>query len=157
MAGTTDYTGRSIDLLIFQGVEESGSQQVSMAFGDTGYICTGIQKLAQKWTILFLADVGSKKYWQTEGTDILNAIRNSNIRTSQELIGHFNDAAFSVAETLTGDPDYTALEDDERLSRADLVNYVLDREGGYLYLKVNLVSVSGNSREIKLPIPVVIK
>ena len=44
---STDYTGRSVDLLIFQGVQEFGNQPIETGWGTSGQLCTGIQTLAQ--------------------------------------------------------------------------------------------------------------
>ena len=158
MANPYDYTGRTVDLFIFQDLKSSGEALIDIGFGEgPGQIITGIQKLVQKWTTLFLTDTGTKLYNPTEGTNFLTDVRLGNIRIESDLVASFNDAAFQIAEVLSQDPDIDQLQADEKLQEANLVDFNIDTASSTILLRVQIVSQAGSSREVKLPISVAIK
>lgn len=159
MAASVDYTGRTVDLLIFQGVAESGKQPIELGFGTAGKLCTGIQKVAQSWTMLFMTDRGSILNKPTRGSSFFPAIRQGRIQVDSDVRSQFASAADQVRRTMeldaaVADPE---LSDDERLDNAVLESFTLDKGASYLYLKVRITSVAGDTRTIYLPVPIVIK
>jgi hypothetical protein len=156
---STDYTGRTVDLLIFQGVEASGNQPIDLSFGleEGGYVCTGVQKVAQTWLILFMTDRGSVLNKPLRGSSFFPAIRRGRIRVEEDISAEFSLAAEQVRQTM--DLDATAdgtLPDDERLDEANLLEYSLDREASVIRLKVRILTIAGDSRDVILPVPVTI-
>jgi len=159
VAVSTDYTGRTIDLLIFQGVEASGKQPIDLAFGlDTGgYICTGVQKVAQTWLTLFMTERGTVLNKPTRGSAFFTSLRRGRIRTEDDVVAEFAIAAEQVRQTMDLDAaEDGTLPDDERLDEAILLDYTIDRTIGSLYLKVRIRTIAGDSRDIILPVPVTI-
>ena len=156
---STDFTGRTVDLLIFQGVQEFGNQPITTGWGIAGQLCTGIQKVAQSWAILFLTDRGTVLYEPTRGSGFLNAVRSGRIQVDEDIPAEFAIASAQVARTMALDASNSdvALEDDETLDRAELLDYDLERNTSLLRLKVRLHSLAGDSREIFLPISVPVR
>jgi hypothetical protein len=159
MAVSTDYTGRTIDLLIFQGVKASGKQPIETAFGldEGGYICTGVQKVAQTWLTLFMTERGTVLNKPTRGSSFFTAMRFGRIRVEDDVPAEFALAAEQVRQTM--DLDAAAdgtLPDDERLDEATLLEYSLNRLAASLYLKIRILTIAGDSRDIILPVPVTI-
>ena len=158
MPASIDYTGRSVDLLIFQGVEESGNHRIETGFGDAGFVCTGIQKVAQSWLALFMTDAGTMLNKPTRGSSFLPAVRSGRIRVSEDVPAEFALAAAQVRRTMELDAvEDGTLPDDERLDSAVLVDYDLARELSHLRLKIRITSIAGDSRVVYLPVPIPIR
>ena len=159
MAASIDYSGRTVDLLIFQGVAESGKQPVELGFGTSGSICTGIQKVVQTWTALFMTDRGTVLNKPTRGSSFFPAIRQGRIQVDSDVRAQFAAAADQVRRTMELDAAAAspALPDDERLDNAILERFTLDKGASYLYLKIRITSIAGADRTIFLPVPIVIK
>jgi len=154
---STDYTGRTVDLLIFQGVEEFGDQLTELAWGEAGQLCTGVQKVAQTWTILFLTDQGTVLNEPTRGSTFVLAVRAGRIQLDEDIPAEFALAAAQVARTMAADAVGQNLEDDETLLRAELLEYRIDRLASRLYLRVRIWTVAEESRTVFLPISVSVK
>jgi len=154
-----DFTGRTVDLLIFQGVEETGNQAITTGWGIAGELCTGVQKIAQSWTALFLTSRGSVYSDPLRGSDFLLAVRSGRIQVDEDIPAEFGIASAQVQRTMdldSADADPTP-EDDETLVRAELIDYDLDQNSSLLRLKVRLHSLAGDARIIFLPIPVPVR
>ena len=154
---STDYTGRTVDLLIFQGVEEFGDQQIETGWGNAGELCTGIQKVAQSWTILFLTDRGTVLNEPLRGSSFVPTVRSGAIQVDEDVPAEFAIAAAQVSRTMTADALDQNLEDDETLARAELLDYSVDSIAARLYLRVRLWSAAGEARTVFLPIPFSVK
>lgn len=150
---STDYSGRTVDLLIFQGVKETGKQPVELAWGDVGYLCTGVQKVAQTWLVLFLTERGTVLDDPERGTDFLNAVRSGRIQVEEDVPAEFSIAADRVSRLMDQDAaDAGDLPDDERLDFAQLIDYSIDRLASRLYLKILIQAISGAGTTIYLPV-----
>lgn len=159
MPASIDYTGRMVDILIFQGVKGTGKQLVETGFGEAGFVCTGIQKVAQTWLALFMTDAGSMLNKPTRGSSFFPAVRRGRIRVSEDVPAEFALAAEQVSRTMELDAANaeTPLPDDERLDLAILLDYDLFRELSYLRLKIRIKSIAGDTRVVFLPVPVPIR
>ena len=153
---SVDYTGRSVDLLIFQGVEVAGKQKITTGWGDAGELCTGVQKVAQTWLTLFLTEPGTVLNKSTRGSDFITAIRLGRIQVESDVPAEFALAAEQVRRTMDLDAATEDWPTDERLDEATLEGFTLNKEASYLYLKVRILSVAGESRIVYLPVPTVI-
>lgn len=154
---SVDYTGRTVDLLIFQGVEEFGNQKITTSWGTAGELCTGVQKIAQSWTILLFTEQGSVLNEPTRGCDFLQAIRSGRIQVDEDIPSEFAISSAQIARTMRDDALNQNLPDDERLASTELLDYSILRAASLLYLKVRLYSVAGDSRTVFLPISVSVR
>jgi hypothetical protein len=157
VAASVDYTGRTVDLLIFQGVQEFGDQQITTGWGEAGELCTGIQKVAQSWLQLFLTDQGTVLNEPTRGSTFLLSVRRGRIQVDDDVPSEFAIGAAQVSRTMAADAIGQNLEDDEILDRAELLDYSVDNIASNLYLRIRIWSLAGNSRIVYLPIPFSVK
>lgn len=159
MSPSIDYTGRTVDVLIFQGVVASGKQPIETGFGEAGYVCTGIQKVAQTWLALFMTDRGSVLNKPTRGSSFFPAVRRGRIQVENDVPAEFSLAAEHVRQTMELDASQAdpALPDDERLDSAVLLEFNLFRELAYLQLKIQIKSLAGDERVVYLPVPTAIR
>jgi len=153
---SVDYTGRSVDLLIFQGVVAVGKQKVTTGWGGVGELCTGIQKVAQTWLALFLTEPGTVLNKPTRGSDFITAVRRGQIQVESDVPAEFALAAEQVRRTMDLDAATESWPTDEQLDAAILEDFTLDKETSFLYLRIRILSVAGEARVIYLPVPTVI-
>jgi len=161
MAASVNYTGRLVDLFIFQGAKLTGDQRILPGFdGDNGgKVTSGIQKMAQTWAILFLTELGSIFYAPEVGSSFVTNFRLGTIRDESDLQAEFAFAAAQVADqlALVTQAAETPLPDDETLSSATLSRFNVNTATGTLSLYVRLTSQTGATHDILLPIPVAIQ
>jgi hypothetical protein len=157
MAVTTNYSGRTVDLLSFQNTAPTGERRVHLGFGNTGKVTTGIQKLCQKFTQLFLTDLGSNQYSPNNGTDFILRVQQGAIRDESDVVVEFSVAAEKVRRVLALSADNNVTPDDERFVSATLSRFTLDKANSKLSLYVIVNSAAGESRDIVLPVPYAIK
>jgi len=162
---TVDYINRRFDVLAFRDVRASGDAQLTQSLFTSestrtifdaeigGEVCTGIQKLAQRWALEFLTTRGSMGFHlANRGSDFLNWVRAGRLRTEFDVQAYFNFAAQQVRSNLVNE-ETADMPDDERLSRSNLDQVVLFE--GSLQLTVALDNQAGESRQVILPISIV--
>lgn len=154
---STNYTGRSVDLFIFQGAAPYGEKSITLGFGVAGEVITGIQKLVQSFTTLFLTRLGSVKYNASLGSNFIASMQQGNIRNEGDVRTEFALAVEDVRSTLVADAETNNPPDDETYASAELEGFELRKTESLLLLQVRVNSVAGSSREVFLPVPLAIK
>jgi hypothetical protein len=152
-----DYAGRTIDVLAFQGVQPSGNALLTAALalpGQGGFICTGTQKLAQRWVLEFLTVQGTLLFLPTRGCEFLTLLLTGQLRTTLDAEQAFYLSAQQIKVNLQAEENSTD-PDDERLDSVNLLSLILSLDS--LQLSVNVVSLAGTSRKVILPLPVNIR
>tara|TARA_Y100000034_G_C6885017_1_gene406219 strand:+ start:1393 stop:1869 length:477 start_codon:yes stop_codon:yes gene_type:complete len=154
---TTNYSNRKVDLLIFQGWAESGETLITAGFGDTGYVVTGIMKLIQQFAVRFLTGLDTAPHNTEFGTEFMTDLRAGYIRADADVLSAFSAAVANVKAQLKTIYDERegrneTIPDDEKLDNARLVSY--DISPGSLFLRVEITSQDGRSREVVLPVAI---
>ena len=159
MATSTNYSGRIIDLLIFQGTKPVGEALIEQALGgeDGGYVTTGIQKLVQSFAILFMTERGTIQYAPDVGTGFITAVRQGSILDEADVQAQFETAREFVQQTLDLEADENELPEDEQFDSAELLSFSLNRAESLLTLYVKINSVAGEDRTVYLPVPLAIQ
>jgi hypothetical protein len=152
---STDYSGRMVDLLMFQGVKPAGEAAITLGLGDAGEICTGAQKLSQSFALLFLTRKGSIDKHPEWGTDFVTACQQGRINKERDVQSEFSTAAELVRRTLS--TEWAALPKDEKLVSATLQSFSKDRDAAKLILYVKLRTAAGKELVIVLPVGVAIR
>lgn len=151
---TQDYTGRTVDVLAFQGVSLEGDPLLRQELADPetglGSLCTGIQKLAQRWLLRFLSGVGTAAYRPRAGSSFMPRLRSGRLRSEGDVRQAVATAILEVAPQLRQvETDQDPL--DERYQAVLLRAVSLEQDT--LRLKLEVVSLAGTSRPIILPLP----
>lgn len=154
MTVSINYAGRTVDLFIFYGAKPTGDQKIHTSLGDQGEVITGIQKMVQTFTILFLTERGSLPLFPDLGTSFLAELRNRNIRDESSIKNFFAAAVEQVSQTLALADIAGTFPPDETFESAILLDFRLDHTEGKLILRVQVNSAAGPGRVIYLPIPV---
>ena len=149
------YAGRSIDLVAFQGAQESGEVLLVAALaldGGSGSIVTGIQKLAQRFLLELLTEKGSITY-STRGTNFMSDARLGAWRTSGDVEQSFYSALVDIRRNLILEESLTDPKD-ERFSSASILSVFLRDDG--VSIRVQVTSLAGTKRVFIAPLPLVV-
>jgi hypothetical protein len=147
-----DFINRKYDYLAFQPAADRRDGLKDLALYDersSGKICTGAQKLAQRWALEFLTERGSMPYLPARGCDFMTQIRQGRVRTQNDIIANFTSASLAITRNLRQE-EYEGMPDEERFDRALLANVIL--HPGYADLRVIIVSRAGINRTVIFPI-----
>lgn len=148
-----DYLNRRFDVLALQGAQPRGEvllNQSIFSAGNSGQICTGAQKLAQRWALEFLTIRGSMPFHMAErGSDFMAWLRQGRIRTEFDVTSYFNFAAQQVKTNLLNE-ETEDMNPEDRFLQASLLQIGLGNNTLQLY--VNVVSLAEDTRQIILPI-----
>ena len=143
---------RAVDFLAAQNVQATGDNQLELALfspSSSGYICAGVQKLAQRWLIEFMTEIGSMPGLPTRGTNFMTLVRTGGVRTTAAMGLYFNFAAATTKTNLANEENDT-WPDDERIAGAELLS--LEFSPGSAKLYVIVYSRAGNARNVLLPV-----
>lgn len=155
MTTVADYVGRRFDLLVLRGAEPVGDILLRQTLFDqvsSGDICTGIQKLCQRWVLEFLTIAESMRFLPRRGCSFLAQARQGTLRTELDIIQAFLISSLAVTANLRGE-ETSAMADDERFDRADLTGITL--APGQFSLHIDIYSLAGTSRRVILPVDTV--
>ena len=153
----SDYVSRTIDVLAFRGGVASTEVLLGQSLADTvsgGEITTGIQKLAQRWLITLLTELGTVKYKPTMGTTFMTQLRQGYIRSDADMRALFALSELRVREQLNNEVTATTPLD-EQYRDASLTGVTVIP--GYVNISVTFRSraADGTSTFI-VPIPLVV-
>ena len=150
MQTTNDYSGRLLDLECLKSVRvPSGAQSVKIALTPEPAIVAGIQKLVQRYVLLFLTPYNSIMFSQDTGTLFLDAVSRGTIINYGQLM-----AAFSYANTLTLQAmtaDTSGLPDDEIITGAGLLSHDISHSTNTLSLTIGLINKAGETTKFIVP------
>ena len=155
MTTAVDYLNRRFDVLALQGAKSQGEVLLTQSLfsqANGGQVCTGAQKLAQRWALEFLTIRGSMPFHLSErGSDFMAWVRQGRIRSEFDVRAYFNFAAQQVRTNLVNE-ETEDMNPEERLRLATLIQIALFEDSLALY--VNIVSLAGDTRQVILPISI---
>lgn len=146
------YKNRSYDFFAFQDVSSAKETQLRMELftpESSGQICTGIQKLTQRWTLEFLTEAGSMPGLPARGTNFMTRVRQGRLRSYADIWSEFIFSAYYASINLLQEENDT-WPADERYKSAELISLAV--LPGYANLKIAITSQAGDTRETILPI-----
>jgi hypothetical protein len=143
---------RVYDVLAFQGAKPLGEvllEQILFNEDAAGMLCTGIQKLAQRFVLELLTEAGSMPYLPGRGTQFMIQFFQGQLRTESDVFMAFSTAVMDLELTLTSE-DLPTDPPDECYASAVLDSVVITN--GTIILHVILTSLAGTTREVIMPI-----
>lgn len=152
MSTVAEYQGRTVDVLAYTN-QELGRETVLVPVlayeGTGGEVCTGIQKLGQRFLLELLTARGTMRYLPERGTDFMGALVRGELRTTFDVTQAFNIAVQQAQYNLQLEEAPTD-PDDERFARADLEGVAI--VGDSLAMRISVRSRAGTSRQVIMPI-----
>jgi hypothetical protein len=111
---------------------------------------TGIQKLVQRYAILFLSEAGDDPFDPVHGSSFVPLVTSGTVGTIGHARNIFADANLSVAMQMRIETE--GLPPDETLESATLLDLRVDFQTSTVYLQVLITSAAGSSVEFTLPV-----
>lgn len=149
----SDYVGRQFDLLALQGAKPVGDVRLAKTMfseQDLGQVCTGVQKLAQRWLLHLLTVKGSMPFNADDGTSFITDARSGRWRTEEDVQESYEFAAADVALFMTRE-ESDDMHPEDRFQNAVLQRIAIlpDRS---VSLTIAINSQAGTSRKVILPV-----
>jgi hypothetical protein len=158
---STSYAGRQLDMELLQHVGVPVDQRVYPAVdhdrdGSGPRICAGMEKVVQRYAKLLLTDLGSVKFDDDLGNDLMSSVRNGRVYSRAWLTHLFNEANRNVLNAMILDDNDTDtfgdLPDDERIDTAELVDLDIDQASATVRIHVRIVTLAGEEYEYIAPV-----
>lgn len=156
MNTTSNYDGRLIDIELLKTIQEptqaSQAVHLSLTYQNQPRIVAGIEKLVQRYVLIFLTLVKSVKFDDQFGSIFMAAMTQGYLVNYGSLMDAFALSNSRVIATLINSSDNLPL--DEQLSSASLIDFNLDFTLGTITLSIELTSLAGTSAEFVVPISI---
>ena len=150
MGTSTNYHNRLIDVSVFNGIRETGMATVSQSlFENGGSVCTGIQKLIQRWILTFLTPKGAVKFHPERGTTFLSDATGFKTEINAEASFY---TCNSHARAQLKDEEDDSMPDEERIGNVELEGITVNATG--FELRIRLTSRAGETAPLILPITI---
>ena len=142
---TTNYSGRTADMLLLQFVPSPvADAKVVPDVSKSPRIVSGIEKLVQRFALLFLTGAGTVR-GSSEGTNFMPILTSGRIYDLVTLRAAAATANKDVASQIRAEDDRLGTPDDEALETSEVLELSLDRSTATVSVKVKITTVSGDS------------
>ena len=152
-----DYAGRTVDLLLLKTVLDvpavNQRVQVDVSDGtDEPRIVTGIEKLVQRYTLLFLNALGSTKFRPDHGTNLIPRAAKGLIYSLATLESAAAEANLFASRQISLADDGDDIPDDERLVASEITDLVFVRTAAKVKISIRLTTAAGQSYVYIIPV-----
>lgn len=150
---TTNYSGRTVDMLLLQFVDiPQADVQVRPDVSRSPRMTTGIEKLVQRFAYLFLTQVGTVRNRNTEGTEFMSLLGSGHIYDENTLRSAAASAGKAVYNQIRTEDRSLDTPDDEALESATVTGLVLDRSKATVSVTFLIRTVSGDTYKYTIPV-----
>lgn len=150
---TTDYTGRTVDMLLLQFVSAPEADiLVRPDVSRDPRMTTGVEKLAQRYALLFLTQVGTVKNRESEGSNFLGLLGAGQIYDENTLRSAAAAANKTVSTQIKVADRNLGTADDEALDTADVTDTSVDRATASVSVTVAITTVAGERYVYTIPL-----
>jgi hypothetical protein len=152
------YAGRTVDLVAYRGVyPNTTNQRLSQSLigdADGGQLCTGLDKICQRFLFIFLTPKGSMLYSPLTGTAFMLVAMQQGFRTVADVQLAFGSSRLDAVRQMKA-VEVTTDPLDEQLDSVTLLGVTLSAETASL--SISIVTQAGTSRTLIAPITVGLK
>lgn len=151
-----DYAGRTVDLLLLKTVEAVPvvNKRVGIDVSDDPMIVTGVEKMVQRYAVLFINAAGTTMFRSLHGTDLVPRVSSGkvyNLATLETAAALANmDASRNMAIADASED----TQDDERLVDSEVVKVEFSRAKASVMVSVRLTTAAGKSYVYIIPVGV---
>lgn len=150
-----DYSGRTVDLLLLQYVMEPTAEiAVIPDVSKEPRIVTGIEKLVQRYSNLFLTEIGSVRNSDGEGTEFMRQMYSGQIYDDNTLRAAAASANDNVFRQLREEDVGTDIPDDELIARSTILSTSIDRGKSQITVTVQIETESGATYTYVTPVAI---
>lgn len=152
-----DYAGRTVDLLLLKTVLDvpavNQRVQVDVSDGaDEPMIVTGIEKLVQRYALLFLNALGSTKFRPNHGTNLIPRASRGMIYSMATLESSAAEANLFASRQIRLADEGDDIPDDERLVSSEITDLVFVRTAAQVKISIRLTTAAGQSYVYIVPV-----
>lgn len=150
---STNYAGRTVDLLVLKTVLSAPvyRKRVDLDVEKSPMIVTGVEKLAQMYTLVFLTEVGTCHADSGRGTSIVSDVEKGKVYDDASLT-----ASAAAANALAKRQIRSAAEEDtpkdERLADSQVTGIYLDKNNATARISVRLTTEAGTALDYIIPV-----
>jgi len=152
-----DYSNRQVDMELLQSVPEP-KELLRVTLGlssDTPKIVTGVQKMAQRYALLFLSTIGDIQFDPNQGGVMLAQVGGGRIQNQGQLQIAFAETNSSILGQIKADNAndlYGVIPDDELIVDAQLLDFDIDFSKSTVYLRIRLITRAGSDIVFIVPV-----
>ena len=152
-----DYSGRTVDLLLLKTILNVPvvNKRVDLDVAGEPMIVTGIEKMAQRFVVAFINAIGSTKFRDGHGTDLIPLAARGmiyNMATLETAAAAANLSALNQLMEADGEAEDTP--DDERITESEVENLEFSQENARVRISIRLTTAAGKSYVYVIPVPV---
>lgn len=158
-SATSDYSGRTVDLLLLKTILEVPAYgqrmglDVSNVSGEPMAV-TGVEKMVQRYALCFINSIGSTKFMPDHGTEIVDDVKSGRVYSMATLETAAAMANMSALDQVRAADLEEDTPDDERLVDAVVTGLEFSRRSSKVRISVTLTSAAGYSYEYVIPVAV---
>lgn len=151
-----DYAGRTVDLLLLKTVLAVPvvNKRVDLDVSEEPMIVSGVEKMVQRYAVSFINAVGSTKFRQGHGTDIVPSVSEGRVYSMATLETAAAEANLLAFRNLALADAEEETPDDERLVDSEVIGLEFSREKSKVLISVKLTTAAGNSYVYVIPVGV---
>lgn len=154
-----DYSGRTVDLLLLKTVLSVPvvNQRVSIDVSDvagTPMIVSGVEKMVQRFALVFINALGSTKFRPGYGTSIVPNVAKGLVYNSASLEAEAAEANLMARTYVMQGDEEEETPDDERLVASEVVDIDFSREKSKAMISIRLETAAGSSYTYIIPVAV---
>lgn len=151
-----DYAGRTVDLLLLKTVEAVPvvNKRVGIDVSDDPMVVTGVEKMVQRYAVLFVNAAGTTMFRSLHGTDLVPRVSSGKVynlatlETAAALANMDASRNMAIADASEDTPD------DERLVDSEVVKVEFSRAKASVMVSVRLTTAAGKSYVYIIPVGV---
>lgn len=151
---TKSIAGKTLDIDWFNITESTLEGEINFRFGDRSRRITGLDKMIQKWLLLFMTPVGSDVFEPNHGTELsslMEASGNNKQYITSVVNASISDASEQLLEIQQAEP---PTDPDEWFSSASLLKLEFTVTSVTVYIRI--VNRQGLNRTLTLPTPMTV-
>lgn len=151
-----DYAGRTVDLLLLKTVLDAPVElkRVDVNVSGTPMIVTGIEKLVQRYALLFLTALGSVKFAEGRGTNIIPRVASGRVYDMATLETAAAEANMMARTRIASGDAGEDTPDDERLINSVVEKLEFSRQESRVRISVRLTTAAGQTYLYVIPVAV---
>ena len=154
-----DYAGRTVDLLLLKTILNVPAVNVRMNLDVSNVsgepmIVSGVEKMVQRFAVCFINAMGSTKFRNNHGTNIVNRVGRgfvydmSSLTTESALANLIARGQIEAADNEEETPD------DERLVNSEIIDLKFIREEAKVVISIKLTTAAGRSFVYVIPVAI---
>lgn len=154
-----DYAGRTVDLLLLKTVlnvpvvNKRVEIDTSNVSGEP-MIVAGVEKMVQRYVVLFLNGLGSTKFLPGHGTDLVPNVAHGKVYNMATLESAAAEANLLARRQMILSDEAEETPDDERIVASEVTDLVFSRANASVRISVRLTTAAGKSYVYVIPVGV---